>query len=183
MHRLKERLTYGNVVATIALFVALGGSSYAAITLPRNSVGANQIRTGAVRSSEVKDKSLNARDLSTAARTFLKGRTGPRGPQGPTGPTGPPGNGPGGPNQLVLTYETSPGTINAGEVGGGTATCGANRRVVAGGARVESASDTSIRESYPNINNTAWTVRLGNDDDPVVKPGPFNFTVFAICAG
>jgi hypothetical protein len=180
MHRLKGRLTYGNVVATIALFVALGGSSYAAITLPRNSVGANQIRTGGVRTAEVKDRSLGARDLSTAARTFLKGRTGP---QGPTGPTGPPGNGPGTPTSVVLTYETSPGTLNAGEVGGGTATCGAGRHVTGGGARVESASDTSIRESYPNINNTAWTVRLGNDDDPGVKPGPFNFTVFAICAG
>ncbi len=33
-----------NTLALLALFVALGGTSYAAISLPRNSVGARQIR-------------------------------------------------------------------------------------------------------------------------------------------
>ena len=45
--RLRGRLTFANVTAATALFVALGGTSYAAISLPRNSVGAEQIRTGA----------------------------------------------------------------------------------------------------------------------------------------
>jgi hypothetical protein len=36
------------VVATIALFVSLGGASYAAIVLPAHSVGARQLRAGAV---------------------------------------------------------------------------------------------------------------------------------------
>jgi hypothetical protein len=35
----------GNVVAYIALFIALGGTSYAAINLPRNSVGSKQLRS------------------------------------------------------------------------------------------------------------------------------------------
>ncbi len=34
----------GNVVAYLALFVALGGTSYAAVSVPRNSVGAPQIQ-------------------------------------------------------------------------------------------------------------------------------------------
>jgi hypothetical protein len=42
------RPTYANVVATLALFVALGGASYAAVTLPRNSVGSAQLRNGSV---------------------------------------------------------------------------------------------------------------------------------------
>lgn len=42
------RLTYANVTATIALFVALGGASYAAVALPANSVGTRQLRSGAV---------------------------------------------------------------------------------------------------------------------------------------
>jgi hypothetical protein len=46
--RIAERLTYANVVATLALFVALGGASYAAIQLPANSVGRAQLRNGAV---------------------------------------------------------------------------------------------------------------------------------------
>jgi hypothetical protein len=62
------RLSYANVVATLALFIALGGSSYAALKLPRNSVGAAQIRSGAVHSSDVADGSLQAKDLSAAAR-------------------------------------------------------------------------------------------------------------------
>ena len=44
--------TYGNVMATIALFVAVGGTSYAAITLPRNSVGQRQLQAGAVAGAE-----------------------------------------------------------------------------------------------------------------------------------
>ena len=40
--------TYANVMATVAVFIALGGTSYA-LTLPRNSVGAAQIRARAVR--------------------------------------------------------------------------------------------------------------------------------------
>ena len=46
--RLLDSMTYANVVATFALFVSLGGASYAAITLPANSVGAKQLRAGAV---------------------------------------------------------------------------------------------------------------------------------------
>lgn len=42
------RLSYANVTATIALFVSLGGASYAAIVLPANSVGPRQLQTGAV---------------------------------------------------------------------------------------------------------------------------------------
>lgn len=89
MRRLANRLTYANVTATLALVAALGGTSYAAFRLPRNSVGATQIRAGAVRSSEVEDHSLGVRDLSHAARSSLRGTTGPPGPVGPSGPQGP----------------------------------------------------------------------------------------------
>jgi hypothetical protein len=46
--RVTDRLTYANVVATLALFIALGGASYASIVLPANSVGPRQLQTGAV---------------------------------------------------------------------------------------------------------------------------------------
>lgn len=84
--RIRHRLTYANVTATLALFVALGGSSYAALTLPRNSVGSKQIRTSAVTSSEVRDRTVRLRDISRSARTALTGQQGPQGPQGPSGP-------------------------------------------------------------------------------------------------
>jgi hypothetical protein len=46
--RIVDRLTYANVVASIALFVSLGGASYAAFLLPPESVGTNQLQVGAV---------------------------------------------------------------------------------------------------------------------------------------
>jgi hypothetical protein len=95
IHRIRARMTYANVMATIAVFVALGGSSYAAIKLPRNSVGASQIRSGAVRSSEIKDRSIRTSDLATSARSLLRGQTGAQGPAGAQGATGP--QGPAGP--------------------------------------------------------------------------------------
>jgi hypothetical protein len=86
LQRLMSRLTYANVTATVALFIALGGTSYAALKLPRNSVGAAQIRAGAVGSRQLHDRSVLLRDLSVSARSSLKGASGPQGPQGPAGP-------------------------------------------------------------------------------------------------
>jgi len=90
-----RRLSYANVVATVALFVALGGGAYAAIKLPPNSVGATQIRPSAVRSAEVKNHSLLEADfkpgqLPTGPRGAT-GTAGAPGPQGPAGPAGAPG--------------------------------------------------------------------------------------------
>jgi hypothetical protein len=48
LRRARKGLTYANVVATLALFLALGGASYAALTLPRDSVGRSQLRNGSV---------------------------------------------------------------------------------------------------------------------------------------
>jgi hypothetical protein len=73
MRRFRPRLTYANVTATLALFIALGGSGYAALKLPRNSVGTSQlkkeavsvskIRPGAVTSFRVRDDSLTGVDI------------------------------------------------------------------------------------------------------------------------
>ena len=46
--RFATRLTYANVCASLALFIALGGTSYAAFTLPRDSVGARELRADSV---------------------------------------------------------------------------------------------------------------------------------------
>jgi hypothetical protein len=73
------------VVATVALFVALGGTSIAAVNaLPRNSVGTIQLKQNAVTSAKVRNGSLLRAD-------FRRGQipAGPRGAQGPQGPAGP----------------------------------------------------------------------------------------------
>lgn len=73
----------------LALFVALGGTSYAAVKLPKDSVGATQIRAGAVSSSEVKDGSLRARDFKASELpSAAAGAAGPQGAKGEKGDTG-----------------------------------------------------------------------------------------------
>jgi hypothetical protein len=90
---LRARLSYANVIASVALFIALGGTAAAAVTLGRDSVGSPQIRqeavrspeistdavrspeivSGGVRSSEIRNEGIKFADISTAARTALLG--------------------------------------------------------------------------------------------------------------
>jgi hypothetical protein len=95
IHNARAHLTYANVMATVAAFVALGGTSYAVASLPRdsvgqrqlkpNSVGTSELRTSAVRSKDIHNGSVAARDLSTSAKKTLRGQQGPQGIQGPSG--------------------------------------------------------------------------------------------------
>jgi hypothetical protein len=80
------RPTPATVIATFALFVALAGTGYAAITLPANSVGPRQLQNNAVTTSKVKNHSLLKVDWAAG-----QAPTGPRGPVGPPGPPGSPG--------------------------------------------------------------------------------------------
>jgi Collagen triple helix repeat (20 copies) len=97
-------------VALVALFVALTGTSIAAVTaLPANSVGARELRNGSVGPKELKGRAVTAGKLAAGAvtsgvvrngsltmadfdhRQLPTGAVGPVGPAGPIGPQGPPG--------------------------------------------------------------------------------------------
>jgi hypothetical protein len=87
---LSRRLSPAMVVACLALLVALGGTSVAAVTaIPRNSVGTPQLKKNAVVSAKVKNGSLRATDF--AAGQLPAGLAGPPGPAGAGGPQGPQG--------------------------------------------------------------------------------------------
>ncbi len=75
---LRRHITYPNVVATLAIFLILGGGAYAATKLPKNSVGTKQLKKGAVTPPK----------LSKSAKAAM---TGPTGPQGAAGAPGAPG--------------------------------------------------------------------------------------------
>lgn len=73
LSRLARRLTYANVVASLALFLVLsGGSAYAAKQL----IGARQIARGAIDSSKVRDNTLTSADIrngTLTAKDFKRG--------------------------------------------------------------------------------------------------------------
>ena len=95
---LRHRPSPAIVIACVALLLALGGVSWAATALPRNSVGTAQLKNNAVTSKKVKNHSLLRADFKNgqiprgpAGPAGPAGATGPAGPQGPKGPTGPAG--------------------------------------------------------------------------------------------
>lgn len=102
------------LVALLALFVALGGSSYAALQLPKNSVGGKQLKKNSVTSPKVKRGSLLLNDFRASQRSRL---IGPQGPQGAQGPQGPPG--PSNPNADTLDGLDSTQFLRSGAAAGG----------------------------------------------------------------
>ncbi|HMT06199.1 MAG: collagen-like protein [Solirubrobacterales bacterium] len=99
--RLIPRLTYANVVSTLALFLALGGVAYATNSLPGQSVGPRQLKDGAVRTGKIANRAVTRVKIRRGAIRYahlnrklvrrLSGRRGPQGPQGPRGAVGPVG--------------------------------------------------------------------------------------------
>jgi hypothetical protein len=67
------------LVALTALFVALGGASYAAITIPSNSVGSNQLKNSAVTNHKIDNGSVGNFKLASGAvgaRKIINGSVG-----------------------------------------------------------------------------------------------------------
>jgi collagen triple helix repeat protein len=119
--RLRAGLSYANVVGTLALFIALGGVSYAAVKLPAHSVGTKQLKADAVTSANVRDGTLRQRDFQGGAL--------PRGGAEDSGQGGPPG-GPGGPGT-----PGAPGAPGARGDTGAPGAAGATGAAGAAGAR------------------------------------------------
>jgi hypothetical protein len=81
--------SYSNVLATIALFVALGGSSYAAVTqIAKNSVSTTQVRDRSLLARDFKRGQLKAAAAGPQGPPGDAGAAGPMGSEGPAGPTG-----------------------------------------------------------------------------------------------
>ena len=110
------RPSHATVVAYLALFIALGGVSYAAVVLPSNSVGTKQIKPGAVKNSDVGKNAVTTGQVKNGSLLSLDfkpgqlvagapGGTGPQGPQGLKGDKGDPGtNGTNGSNGTARGY-------------------------------------------------------------------------------
>jgi hypothetical protein len=139
------------VIASLALLVALGGTSMAAVTLviPRASVGLLQLKANSVNSSKVINGSLLRKDFR--AGQLPQGPRGPRGlggPAGPAGSAGPPGaSGPSG--------------------AAGVAAPGYVAEVL---TQTDGSTTSTTSESYTNVGNATQSVTVpsGETDKLVV---------------
>jgi len=148
---IRKRLTFANVVACIALFVALGSGAYAATQLPKNSVGSKQIKKNAVNSAKVKDRSLKVID-------FKEGQL-PAGPQGPKGEKGATGAA-GATNVVARRVVESTGNNTTATA---SVDCEAGEHLVGGGAAFVNGSN---QYEFPAIMH--GSVPTGAEGKPVL---------------
>jgi Collagen triple helix repeat (20 copies) len=176
------------VVAYLALFAALGGSAYAAVT-----VTGKNIKDGTVSGRDVKNRSLGKAELSPSAVSSLLGDRGPAGPQGPAGPKGPQGEpglpgapgetGPQGPSGLTgIEYRVSSGvSVPKDQTIGDQVNCTSGKSVLGGGvAHYPSGSPARVVSSAPggaNGDSTGWSVQVHNQGG-----NAFSSYTWAVCA-
>ena len=165
-----------NHLALLALFFAIGGTSYATVGLPAHSVGNRQL----------KNRSVSLVKIRRATIAALRGDTGPRGLTGRTGPAGPTGHagrrGPAGPKGSTgapgpagtfgtVTVRSETLSVSAGAQSGLAVTCPAGATAVGGGASFGPSNGTSegnvwIESSRPDPANgtppTGWFTIVNN---------------------
>lgn len=176
--RFRQRLTFANVTSLLALFVALGGSSYAAVT-----ISGSQIRNGTITGAKIKSGTLQAKHFKAGQlQRGARGRTGLRGATGPAGPRG--AAGPAGATNVRYRYVEERVPANSGI--NATAECKPGERLTGGGSYTANLlySDTVELSGYPeppaqpDAAPTKWIGGVFNDSadaDGVLR-------VFAICA-
>lgn len=65
---MRSRLTYANVVATLALLIAVGGASaFAATSLPGNSVGSRQLKKNAVTAAKIRNGAVTGSKIELSS--------------------------------------------------------------------------------------------------------------------
>jgi hypothetical protein len=183
--KLCARLSFANVVSLMALFVALGGTSYALATgsigsreIKNNSVRSKDIRNNAVRSRDIRNNDLtgcDVKDASLLAKDFAAGQlpAGPAGTRGPTGDPGPPGI-----SGLEVVETTSSSTSS--QILEHAASCPAGKRLIGGGGAVNGGTpDVALRRSFPSPTSATWLVQGIETDDVAAN---WNLFAFAICA-
>jgi hypothetical protein len=163
MKQLRRRLTFANVISCLALFVALGGASYAATQLPKNSVGSKQIKKQAVTPAK----------LSKAAKSTLTGPTGPKGATGPQGPKGDKGDKgekgeSGAPATALWALVNSNGTLAHGSGVTSTQLLGTGEYEVAF-PRNLTACSWQVTLDGDVLGMVATQIRFGNPDAVFVK--------------
>ena len=154
MQWIRRNLSFANVTSLMALFVVLGGTAFAAVTLPKNSVKAKQIATNAVGASEIKSSAVRTGEVlngSLQASDFAAGQL-PAGAKGDKGDKGDSGN-PGTFGVFSTQFEQATAAVADGDSLTFDAFCPDGQRGVAGGARGDATDSefTMVTSSRPAI--------------------------------
>ena len=188
-------------MATLALFIALGGGSYAAVRLSANSVKSREIARNAVKSSEIARSSVGSSEVRNASLEpidFTRLPTGPRGDRGATGSRGARGlQGDAGPTGRLGPAGADAATnlrVRLGDTAdvaaGATTTlqtlCGVGERAIGGGVSYQppgAATFADVTASHPNPDTegstpTAWTLGVRNQ---AANPASIQFQSYAVC--
>jgi hypothetical protein len=201
---LRYRPSPSMAVAVIALVAAMGGTSYAALTITgknvkNSSLTGGDVRNSSLTTSDVKNGSLRALDFQAGQLPAgERGPQGPQGPQGAQGPQGPQGQmGPQGPPgeagaTNVLRRIGPLMDIEADGTGVAVAMCLAGERAVGGGGIPWSGTlaDFEMSESSPRIAGEAeeigvpigWTIRYNNEDSNNDNTGAIQARAYVVCA-
>jgi hypothetical protein len=165
-------------VSVLALFIALSGGAYA-LTIPKESVGAGQLKKNAVTSSKVKNRSLLAKDFKAGQLPVgATGAQGAKGDPGPAGQQGPKGD----PGATNVTVRTAAGpAANPGFFSGVTVSCDPGEVATGGGVDRDAGLKGSVVQSSPTPTSgrpTGWSVVMRNDG----ASGTAATQAYVICA-
>jgi len=69
MRSIRKRITYANVMSSIAVFIVLGGAAFAASKLPKKSVGTPQLKANAVTTAKIKKNAVTSKKIKDGAVT------------------------------------------------------------------------------------------------------------------
>jgi hypothetical protein len=148
--RFRPKLTYSNVIATIALFIALGGAAVAA-GLPKNSVGSKQLKRGAVTAAKLKKAAVTSAKL--APKSVIAGKLGPN---------------------AVLPGNIGNGAITSDKIGAGAVIANSIKNNAVTTAKLNSKAVTTDKLAAGSVTNpilangSVTPAKLSNEFGPIV---------------
>jgi hypothetical protein len=157
--KLPGRFSYANVVATLALFIALGGGAYAAgkisgSQIKANSIPGNRIQKKTLTGNQIKPASLTGTQVKGSTLTDVNAAS-----------------------LATVQYVQAVVTVPLGPNGTtGFAACPAGQKVIGGGATVSDPRTAFVNESGPSLPGNGWVATGFVDSGPSAA-----MTVTVIC--